>query len=71
MNSNFFFVAAHCFWTKGLRRTTIPNEKNIFKTAVGKESSNFSVIDNTYTQIIDVSKQLIPINNKLTSMFAV
>lgn len=55
MNYNFF-VAAHCFWKKGLRRTTIPNEKNIFKTAVGKENSNFSVIDNTYTQIIDVSK---------------
>jgi len=49
-----FFIAAHCFWKKGLRRTVLQNENNVFKTAVGKENSNFSAIDNTYTQIIDV-----------------
>jgi len=50
------FLAAHCFWKKGLRRKILHNENNVFKTAVGKESSNFSTIDNTYTQIIDVNK---------------
>jgi len=49
-------IAAHCFWKKGLRRKILQNENNVFKTAVGKESSNFSTIDNAYTQIIDVNK---------------
>ncbi|XP_016661100.1 modular serine protease isoform X1 [Acyrthosiphon pisum] len=52
---NLVVSAAHCFWKKGLRRKILQNENNVFKTAVGKENSNFSTIDNTYTQIIDIS----------------
>ncbi|KAL4131302.1 hypothetical protein QTP88_008635 [Uroleucon formosanum] len=51
---NLVVSAAHCFWKKGLRRKILQNENNVFKTAVGKISSNFSTIDNTYTQIIDI-----------------
>ncbi|XP_060836736.1 modular serine protease-like isoform X2 [Rhopalosiphum padi] len=51
---NLVISAAHCFWKKGLRRTIITNENNIIKIAVGKETNHFSVIDNKYTQFIDI-----------------
>jgi len=50
-----FFTAAHCFWKKGLRRKILLNENFSIKIAVGKETTNFSVIDNKYTQFIDVN----------------
>ncbi|XP_026811097.1 modular serine protease-like [Rhopalosiphum maidis] len=51
---NLVISAAHCFWKKGLRRTIITNENNNIKIAVGKETNYFSVIDNKYTQFIDI-----------------
>ncbi|CAH1715671.1 unnamed protein product [Aphis gossypii] len=51
---NLVVSAAHCFWKKGLRRKILLNENFSTKIAVGKETTNFSVIDNKYTQFIDI-----------------
>lgn len=48
-----FFLAAHCFWQEGLTNRILLNDGQ-YKIAVGKYKRDFSVIDNEFTQIIDV-----------------
>lgn len=50
---NKFFLAAHCFWQEGLENRILINDGQ-YKIAVGKYKRDFSVIDNEFTQIIDV-----------------
>jgi modular serine protease len=48
------FIAARCIWEKESTYGTLTNE-NIYKVAVGKYTSDISIKDNDFTQIIDVS----------------
>jgi len=49
------FLAAHCFWNQGLSSNTISISDGLYKIAVGKYDRNFSIIDNQFTKIINVS----------------
>ncbi|XP_029342388.1 uncharacterized protein LOC115033024 isoform X1 [Acyrthosiphon pisum] len=46
--------AAHCFWQKGMLSRKISINDGLYKIAVGKYARNFTVIDNDFTQIINV-----------------
>lgn len=49
------FVAAQFFWEKGSTNKIIKDETQNYKIAVGKYKRDYLVVDNEYTQIIDVS----------------
>ncbi|XP_060881629.1 uncharacterized protein LOC132953090 [Metopolophium dirhodum] len=51
---NLVVSAAHCFLQKGMLYKGISIDNGLYKIAVGKYSRNFSVIDNDFTQIINV-----------------
>ncbi|CAI6367530.1 unnamed protein product [Macrosiphum euphorbiae] len=51
---NLVVSAAHCFWQKGMLSKRISITDGLYKIAVGKYSRDFSVIDNDFTQIINV-----------------
>jgi len=59
------FLAAHCFWQKGMISNRISVNDGLYRIAVGKYSRDFTIIDNEFTQILDVS--YLPINLKLKS----
>ncbi|XP_016661869.1 uncharacterized protein LOC100160377 isoform X2 [Acyrthosiphon pisum] len=46
--------AAHCFWQKGMLSRKISINDGLYKIAVGKYARNFTVIDNDFTQMINV-----------------
>ncbi|XP_060836737.1 modular serine protease-like isoform X1 [Rhopalosiphum padi] len=50
---NLVVTAARCIWEKESTYGTLTNE-NIYKVAVGKYTSDISIKDNDFTQIIDV-----------------
>lgn len=49
------FIAARCYWEEGSTDRILTNKYNIYKIAVGKYTSDISIKDNNFTQIIDVS----------------
>jgi len=55
--SNYILVA-HCFWQKKLLSKDISINGDSYKVAVGKYDINFTVLDNEFTQIINVSYYL-------------
>lgn len=46
---------AHCFWHRELLSKEISINGDSYKVAVGKYDKNFTVLDNEFTQIINVS----------------
>jgi len=52
------FLAAHCFWQKGISNRISVND-GLYKIAVGKYARDLTVIDNDFTQILNVSYLLI------------
>jgi len=48
-------LAAHCFWKSTLTSNTISVNDGLYKIAVGKYARDFTVIDNKFTKIMDVS----------------
>jgi len=53
------FLAAHCFWQKGMISNRITVNDGLYRIAVGKYARDFTVIDNDFTQILNVSYLLI------------
>ncbi|CAI6368896.1 unnamed protein product [Macrosiphum euphorbiae] len=51
---NLVITAAHCFWQKGMLSNNISINDGLYKTAVGKYDRNFTIIDNDFTQIMNV-----------------
>ncbi|XP_060837335.1 modular serine protease-like [Rhopalosiphum padi] len=51
---NLVVSAAHCFWQKGMLSNRISVNDGLYKIAVGKFNRNFNVIDNQFTQILNV-----------------
>eukprot|EP00102_Acyrthosiphon_pisum_P006978 XP_003241091.2 PREDICTED: uncharacterized protein LOC100572031 isoform X6 [Acyrthosiphon pisum] len=51
---NLVISAAHCFWKKALLSKKISVTDGLYKIAVGKYDRNFTIIDNEFTQIINV-----------------
>lgn len=49
------FIAAQCYWEEGNTNKILMNENQKYKIAVGKYTSDLSIKDNNFTQIIDVS----------------
>jgi len=49
------FLVAHCFWHESMSSNRIPINDGSYKVAVGKYTRNYTVIDNEFTQIMDVS----------------
>lgn len=49
-------LAAHCFVEEGSTDRIILNN-NMYKVGVGKYDRNISVVDNEFTQIIDVRNE--------------
>lgn len=49
---------AHCFWQKKLLSKEISINGDSYKVAVGKYDKNFTVLDNEFTQIINVNYHL-------------
>lgn len=49
------FIAAQCYWEEGYTNKILMNGNNKYKIAVGKYTSDISIRDNNFTQIIDVS----------------
>lgn len=52
-----FVLAAHCFFDGDVTsdsRTRLLESENAYKIAVGKYDRNISILDNDFTQIIDV-----------------
>ncbi|XP_022162710.1 uncharacterized protein LOC111028389 isoform X2 [Myzus persicae] len=54
ISPNLIISAAHCFWQKGMSSKTISINDGQYKVAVGKYDRNISIIDNDFTQIINV-----------------
>ncbi|CAI6344248.1 unnamed protein product [Macrosiphum euphorbiae] len=54
ISPNLVVSAAHCFWQKGMLSNRIPINDGLYKIAVGKYARDFSIIDNDFTQIINV-----------------
>ena len=54
--NKIIFLAAHCFGQYDtMRSKKISINDGIIKVSVGKYDRNFTVIDNNFTQIINVS----------------
>ncbi|XP_029345059.1 modular serine protease-like isoform X2 [Acyrthosiphon pisum] len=51
---NLVISAAHCFWKKAMLSKKISITGGLYKVAVGKYDRNFTIIDNEFTQIINV-----------------
>ncbi|XP_060836504.1 uncharacterized protein LOC132919163 isoform X2 [Rhopalosiphum padi] len=51
---NLVVSAAHCFWQKGMISNRISVNNGLYRIAVGKYYRNFTVIDNDFTQMMDV-----------------
>ncbi|XP_060881631.1 uncharacterized protein LOC132953091 isoform X2 [Metopolophium dirhodum] len=51
---NLVITAAHCFWQKGMLSNNISINNGLYKIAVGKYDRNFTIIDNDFTQIMNV-----------------
>ncbi|XP_016655958.1 modular serine protease isoform X2 [Acyrthosiphon pisum] len=51
---NLVITAAHCFWQKGMLSSNISINDSLYKIAVGKYDRNFTIIDNDFTQIMNV-----------------
>ncbi|CAI6346657.1 unnamed protein product [Macrosiphum euphorbiae] len=54
VSPNLVVSAAHCFWQKGMLSNRISINDGLYKIAVGKYARDFSIIDNDFTQIINV-----------------
>jgi len=48
------FLAAHCFWYKGILSNNILINNDSYKVAIGKYNINFTIVDNDFTQILNV-----------------
>lgn len=48
-------IAAQCYWEEGYTNRILMNKNHKYKIAVGKYTSDISITDNNFTQIIDVS----------------
>ena len=57
------FTAAQCYWEEGYTNKILMNKNHKYKIAVGKYTSDISIQDNNFTQIIDVS--IIFLNDKI------
>ncbi|XP_026815140.1 modular serine protease-like isoform X2 [Rhopalosiphum maidis] len=51
---NLIVSAAHCFWQNGMLSNRISINNGLYRIAVGKYYRNYTVIDNDFTQILDV-----------------
>ncbi|CAI6344827.1 unnamed protein product [Macrosiphum euphorbiae] len=51
---NLVVSAAHCFWKKGMSSNRISINDGLYNISVGKYDRNFPVIDNDFTQILNV-----------------
>ncbi|XP_001942568.2 modular serine protease-like [Acyrthosiphon pisum] len=51
---NLVVSAAHCFWEQGMISNTISVNDGLYKIAVGKYARDYTVVDNKFTNIIDV-----------------
>ncbi|XP_022162705.1 limulus clotting factor C-like [Myzus persicae] len=51
---NLVISVAHCFWKEDMSSKRILTEDGEYKIAVGKYDRNFTIIDNDFTQIINV-----------------
>lgn len=51
---NKVITAAQCYWEEGNTNKILMNENQKYKIAVGKYTSDLSIKDNNFTQIIDV-----------------
>jgi len=49
-------LAAHCFWNKELTNRIIIND-GTYRIAIGKYKRDITIMDNEYTQIVDVSNR--------------
>ncbi|XP_016655839.1 limulus clotting factor C-like isoform X2 [Acyrthosiphon pisum] len=54
ISPNLIISAAHCFWKKAMLSKKISITDDLYKIAVGKYDRNFTIIDNEFTQIINV-----------------
>ncbi|XP_060870828.1 transmembrane protease serine 9-like isoform X2 [Metopolophium dirhodum] len=54
ISSNLVVSAAHCFWKNGMSFDRILKNEGLYKISVGKYDVNISIIDNNFTQIMDV-----------------
>ncbi|XP_016661871.1 limulus clotting factor C isoform X2 [Acyrthosiphon pisum] len=54
ISPNLVISAAHCFWKNGMLSNNISINDGQYKIAVGKYDRNFEIIDNDFTQIINV-----------------
>ncbi|XP_026815136.1 uncharacterized protein LOC113555042 isoform X2 [Rhopalosiphum maidis] len=54
ITSNLVVSAAHCFWKDGMLSNRISIINGLYRIAVGKYDRNYTVIDNDFTQIMDV-----------------
>uniref|UniRef100_A0A2H8TX70 Notecarin-D2 n=1 Tax=Melanaphis sacchari TaxID=742174 RepID=A0A2H8TX70_9HEMI len=51
---NLVVTAAQCYWEEGNTDKILTNKNNTYKVAVGKYTSDISIKENNFTQIIDV-----------------
>ncbi|XP_060836525.1 modular serine protease-like isoform X2 [Rhopalosiphum padi] len=51
---NIVVSASHCFWQNGMLSNRISINNGLYRIAVGKYYRNYTVIDNDFTQIMDV-----------------
>jgi len=49
------FLAAHCFWERELLSNIISINDDSYKIVVSKYYRNFTIVDNEFTQIMNVS----------------
>ncbi|XP_050053297.1 venom protease-like [Aphis gossypii] len=52
---NLVISAAHCFWHRELLSNNISINNDSYKVAIGKYDINFTIVDNDFTQIMDVA----------------
>eukprot|EP00102_Acyrthosiphon_pisum_P010378 XP_008178678.1 PREDICTED: urokinase-type plasminogen activator-like [Acyrthosiphon pisum] len=51
---NLVISAAHCFWNIHMSSKIISIKDGLYKIAVGKYDRNFTIIDNEFTQILNI-----------------
>ncbi|XP_060870192.1 transmembrane protease serine 11B-like isoform X2 [Metopolophium dirhodum] len=54
ISSNLVVSAAHCFWKNSMTSNKLLIDDGLYKIAVGKYDRNIKIIDNNFTQIINV-----------------
>ncbi|KAE9523064.1 hypothetical protein AGLY_016536 [Aphis glycines] len=52
---NLVISAAHCFWHKEILSNNISINNDSYKVAIGKYDINFTIVDNDFTQIMNVA----------------